>query len=758
MHKNKLTDKPSFLRCRHLGLCFAVLVFGLWIVARDAAAQRLDSLIHAIPRLQKAQIGPHFEQLYESLKQGYRPELHSSDSLYILEKLSVIEDKTRNLQRDTLLRLYQLHLEGQLYEVIQMKSRAIQRFKLMEKLAAQNPQCIRQHFMAHMRLGHIYWTLYNEQQALVHFEEARQLATHMQEPLRYLVAIEYDIANIYYNNKQYSEAYQSFESCVKWCQDSCFLLPRQHIDCYNGMALSLMHDDGDPKEVLYWFDEAIALAEKYQSNVWLGILNGNKGLWMHRNGRHREAIPYLLKDIQISTQNKEWGSACNAFSLLGEVYARLKDWSRSKACLDSAALYLRQKDFPGGKASSVLYHQKAMAVYYVTQNNYQEAYKWHTLADSFEDSLHAETDRGRMLRLRHAMQLLTQEKEIETLRQENDLITQNNRLQEVIILVILMAVLSGLGLAYAMYRTNQRLRKVNQSLRLHQDEIRQQNEQLVQKQEQILAINQRLTDKQQVVLAQKNEIEILNHALEAKVEERTRELQAALDSLSQQHQDLEQFSYILSHNIRSPVANIMGLLQLFEHEKENIPAHTLELLHHLRQSGQHLDTVIQDLNMIISIRKGMDLTREILSFPHIFEQVMGGLQSDLHRSGGVILQDFGVPQCYCVRAYLQSILHNLISNAIKYRSPERPLRILVSTEEADNQFLLTVTDNGLGIDLTVTDKYKIFGLYQRMHIHVEGKGLGLFLTKTQIERMGGSIDVESKPGVGTTFLVYLPKA
>jgi signal transduction histidine kinase len=102
---------------------------------------------------------------------------------------------------------------------------------------------------------------------------------------------------------------------------------------------------------------------------------------------------------------------------------------------------------------------------------------------------------------------------------------------------------------------------------------------------------------------------------------------------------------------------------------------------------------------------------------------------------------------------LDSILINLFSNAVKYRDPERPSRISVRTERIDGETCLSVTDNGLGIDLEAYGD-KLFTLYGRFHSHVDGKGLGLYLVKTHVRAMGGRIGLESEPGKGSTFRVF----
>ena len=140
------------------------------------------------------------------------------------------------------------------------------------------------------------------------------------------------------------------------------------------------------------------------------------------------------------------------------------------------------------------------------------------------------------------------------------------------------------------------------------------------------------------------------------------------------------------------------------------------------------------------------------------DAVLLSLGSDLHKCGGTI--EVEIPKdlvIYTIKTYSYSIILNLLSNAIKYRNPENRLQIAVkSAATSDGNYVcVSVSDNGLGIDLA-QNKEKIFGLYRRFHSHVEGKGIGLHITKTQIERMGGKIEIESALNIGTTFRVYFP--
>jgi signal transduction histidine kinase len=268
--------------------------------------------------------------------------------------------------------------------------------------------------------------------------------------------------------------------------------------------------------------------------------------------------------------------------------------------------------------------------------------------------------------------------------------------------------------------------------------------------------NQEITTQNEELHQQKQEIEFFNNQLEDLVNLRTQELRKTLDDLTRQNQDLEQFSYIISHNLRAPVARIIGLMSIFSDAKTEAELQK-QLMGYLQKTTLDLDTVIKDLTQIISIRNDLDKTKEHIDVLKIIEQQQFMLQNEIEKSKAMIVSDsVQIKMLHTVKSYLQSILYNLLSNAIKYKSEKRIPVIQITTTQADDFICLSVQDNGIGMDLTQTDTYKIFGLYQRLHDHVEGKGLGLFLTKTQIDSLGGRIEVTSKLDVGTIFQVYFP--
>jgi PAS domain S-box-containing protein len=228
------------------------------------------------------------------------------------------------------------------------------------------------------------------------------------------------------------------------------------------------------------------------------------------------------------------------------------------------------------------------------------------------------------------------------------------------------------------------------------------------------------------------------------------------EELYRQNKDLQQFTYIVSHNLRAPVANALGLTSLLLKTEKGTPVYDQSLAH-LKTSVSHLDTVLRDMNMILSIRDRQEVfDKEQVRLADVLREAFLHLEEPLLRCGGQFTID--VPEGLSVRAsraYLYSIFHNLLSNAIKYRSEARALQVHVKCGEGpEGGKLISFADNGSGFDLKKAGP-NVFKLYKRFHTNKEGRGIGLHLVKTHVESLGGHIEVHSQVNVGTTFFIQL---
>lgn len=224
-----------------------------------------------------------------------------------------------------------------------------------------------------------------------------------------------------------------------------------------------------------------------------------------------------------------------------------------------------------------------------------------------------------------------------------------------------------------------------------------------------------------------------------------------ITELSIQNNQMNDFASITSHNLRSPAANITSLISIID-DNSVIDDYKM-IFEMLKKVSINLNETLNSLLEILHIKKNKAIEKELLLFEQILVKTMESLQGEILISQAVIESDFSeVPEVLYPKIYLESIFHNLISNALKYRSPDRVPHIIVKTMIHDNIVQLQVKDNGLGIDLT-KHANKIFGMHQVFHRHPDAKGIGLFITKAQIESLQGKISVKSEVGTGTTFTV-----
>ncbi|MFB9110865.1 PAS domain-containing sensor histidine kinase [Flavobacterium gyeonganense] len=231
-----------------------------------------------------------------------------------------------------------------------------------------------------------------------------------------------------------------------------------------------------------------------------------------------------------------------------------------------------------------------------------------------------------------------------------------------------------------------------------------------------------------------------------------KEKEHLIRELTQNNKDLKQFSYITSHNLRAPLSNLMGLLNLIEYIPIDNPE-LQEILNGFYKSTYLLNETINDLVKVIIIKDNPSMQKEMVSLSEVFENVFSQLSFQIETHKPIIkLKLDKVPLLNTNKAYIESILLNLLTNSIKYKSENRKLKISITAEQVDQTVFLTFTDNGIGIDLERNGD-KVFGLYQRFHNYPDSKGLGLYLVKSQVETMGGTITVESEVNKGTSFII-----
>jgi PAS domain S-box-containing protein len=234
-----------------------------------------------------------------------------------------------------------------------------------------------------------------------------------------------------------------------------------------------------------------------------------------------------------------------------------------------------------------------------------------------------------------------------------------------------------------------------------------------------------------------------------------RQKERTTDELINRNKDLEHFAYIVSHNLRAPVANIIGISNLL-----NVPTlqadQRSQVISGITSSARKLDEVIVDLNHVLKVKHDVNEKRETVSFSALVEDIRISISSLINSGKVTIVTDFGeVDEYPTIKSYLHSVFYNLISNSIKYRRPDLDPIIRIKSKRLHENLVLTFSDNGIGIDLNKHGD-KVFGLYRRFHPNeAEGKGMGLYMVKSQVEALGGKISISSEVDHGTEFTIVL---
>jgi len=280
------------------------------------------------------------------------------------------------------------------------------------------------------------------------------------------------------------------------------------------------------------------------------------------------------------------------------------------------------------------------------------------------------------------------------------------------------------------------------------NELFNKNRQIKVQNDEILAQSKALKLSNQELIHAKQKIELQNNILEEKVSEKTRHLSKANEQLVLQNNELRQFSFMLSHHLKSPVASFKGLLNLVQ--KNGMKKENEAIVEHFASTLMKMEEVFRDLNEMLELRHDLYQQHTKVNIRTEIDDVCGYYINEILKLNILIVNK--VQDYYLITNLqkLRSILFNLVSNAIKYRSAERRPEICFASFIEDDLFVLKVRDNGIGIDLDLY-RDKLFQIFQRFHDHTDGKGMGLYLVKTQAESLGGFVNVSSQVDDFTEF-------
>jgi PAS domain S-box-containing protein len=236
-----------------------------------------------------------------------------------------------------------------------------------------------------------------------------------------------------------------------------------------------------------------------------------------------------------------------------------------------------------------------------------------------------------------------------------------------------------------------------------------------------------------------------------RAEERMEQTNQELLSINE---DLDSFVYTASHDLKLPIINMAGIFKELTQNATFTDPDAQLLIGMFNKSLKQINATISDLSEIVKVQKDIDAHQEQIDLADITEEVKFSIKDLIEQTSARIQTDFSLaPSLYFSRVNLKSIVYNLVSNAVKYHAPGRQPQVHLQTHLTEEYLVLTIQDNGLGLDL---DRHgaKLFQMFKRFHDHVEGSGLGLYILNRIVQKNGGRIDVTSQVNVGTTFTIY----
>ncbi len=249
------------------------------------------------------------------------------------------------------------------------------------------------------------------------------------------------------------------------------------------------------------------------------------------------------------------------------------------------------------------------------------------------------------------------------------------------------------------------------------------------------------------------QIEMKNQELNEEIKNRTKELIVKSEELARYTQQLEGFAYVTAHNIRGPIARLKGLANIFD--PKELSQKNAQVWGMFTKNVEEVDEIVKDLGDMLEVRSNIHEMEETVDLESSIKYTEQILQGPILENSAIIYKDLQATSLTTIKPYFENIVYQLLSNSIKFRNPNEQLEIWIKTKVEGENLILSVIDNGLGLDLEQHQE-QLFQMYKRFHLHAPGKGLGLHLTKIQVENLHGKIELYSQPMQGMEVRLILP--
>jgi signal transduction histidine kinase len=265
-----------------------------------------------------------------------------------------------------------------------------------------------------------------------------------------------------------------------------------------------------------------------------------------------------------------------------------------------------------------------------------------------------------------------------------------------------------------------------------------------------VSVDRRLKAEYEAQLAISMQVEV-----ERELADKLRERNVELLELNR---TLDGLVYTASHDLKTPVINFKSMIKMLKMVKDKPDSGKMvdEIIVRMESATERFQSTIHDLLEVSRIERQDEAPKQAVPLKACIQGIMEGLETYFEEKNAKLVLDFEEVEVEGDMASVTSIFQNLLTNAVKYHHPDRPPLVRLSTEQTDKHVVIHVADNGLGIDLK-TQRSKVFKMFTRLHNTSEGTGIGLYIVKRTVVKLGGDIDLVSEAGLGTTFTVKLKR-
>ena len=602
-------------------------------------------------------------------------------------------------------------------------------------------------------IGEVLEEISNYEAGLKNLFEALKIAEYNHFEFE-IIKIWIRIAWIYYDINEFKTAKAYIEKIM--LSPSLARYPKEEAAASNILGLTFLSENKIP-EAMSHLNRSLAIRKRINYQIGVAASLYNIGLVFEELNNLDSAVYYHHQSLALEEATGHAVGIAYSNERLGALFTKLHQYQKADKYLIKAESLSKQI-----KAGAILIDVfKDQRDLLMAQGKLEKAINYSILYEQLKDSVFSNTLSNRIASLESVNQTEKKNNEIILLNktkqlQENELLMQKGKLRQqwYILTTALLGLILLSYVIFLLYRSIQRTKKLNREIQaqsiklmLNNNLLHEQQEEISSQHDRVAEQNLRLAEAKEIIEQQHKKIKLRNENLEVQVEKRTKDL-------VEYNYKLEQFAFISSHNLRGPVARILGLGQLLELPGKN-EQDEKTIKEKLIITTKEMDRVVKDLNSILEIRDhSSDFFSEI-NLAEELELVKVTIEGEMDQAKAVLHADFSnAPIVKTVRSYLDSMLYNLISNAIKYQNPQHPPIISITSEYRGNFTCIIVSDNGIGIDLAKHGN-RLFTIHARFHDHVEGRGLGLYLIKKQLDSLGGKIEVTSELNKGTSFFLYL---